>query len=1024
MNKYMKEKISIDEQLRTANQKLQDGRFEDAIQMYQELLQQRPELESLIRFNLEWAKYQQSGTEWKEEPLPESTQTINPHQPTTPINDLSISSDRYALVIHVFHLDTLDDLSAHVRYFPAAGDQFVTCPDSFSLNQVNHIRHHFPLARIFRVPNIGQDVGALIHLMNWVDFSHYGFICKIHTKKGRQRPVEWRRALLAGVLGDSAQIERTISTFHTDPTVMLAGAKQLFVYGPTHLMNNTDHIRKHFTPLLGDFDFETADWGFIAGTCFWIRSTILLKIKAQLDNLEINLVTYADDGTLSHAMERMFGLMVAVDNGKLLLHDVLDHENSKIVTEGFPADSERGSVEIYKLLRQLYDIQDDPNQLRGWIHAYERQTIVDGWLALIGDPTPREIMVQIGDSRIETVAARLRSDLMSAGINEGRHAFSIVVPGQEIDGKPKDIVLIDKQTSTVVAKKVHSWMPRQPDYVDFQGFLKSSMTQPLIERPFVESDRRCFAVMEGIANQLCVHTAGLLSPPLVSVIMPVYNRAGIVAEAIHSVLAQTYQNFELIVVDDGSTDNSVAAVQACNDSRIRLVVLPENGGQSTARNAGLKIADGEIIAYLDSDNAWDERYLAAVVAAFDQLPQADAAYSGMLLYRNAESSPYAVRYGHFHRGLLENCNYIDTNVFAHRRELGERLDGFDQSLKRFPDYDLILRSSEIGTLYSLPMLLCRYYHNKADNTMTNNPYHLEDMQVLHQRLYARTAEKLRTADRQNLTHPVAVIIPNWQSQQDIDECLNALCAKDWKGQLHIIVVDNASDRDVVDYLTTRKKAGDIELISNSINYGFSYAVNQGIARAATDADILVLNNDAIVQGGAIQALQQACHTLPKAGITVPRQILPAGTKTLRTHVPYADKSRDCDVNISAHHHNIAYVPTFHDGKALELTYAPFFAAYIRREVITDIGVLDAEYGRHYRSDRVYCDMARHIGGYKIYYIPDAFIIHKLQKATDHLRDSSTDRQKFELMFQRNQWDQETAAALGFRFAPWDTTEQR
>jgi GT2 family glycosyltransferase len=379
-----------------------------------------------------------------------------------------------------------------------------------------------------------------------------------------------------------------------------------------------------------------------------------------------------------------------------------------------------------------------------------------------------------------------------------------------------------------------------------------------------------------------------------------------------------------------------------------------------------------------------------------------------------------VRYGHFHRALLENNNYIDMNIFSHRRGLMDRISGFDRTLKRYEDYDFILRAAEAGTVYSVPVLLCRYYYEKADNTSTADPRYESHLNIIHHHLHARNSARLEASDQAGLDHPVAVIIPNWQSLDEIKECLDALTAKDWEGQLTIIVVDNASDTEVVHYLAERESAKDIQLIQNTHNYGFTYAVNQGITQAKPEADILLLNNDAIVQKGAVQALQKACYTLADAGMTVPRQILPARTQTLLTHVPFAREAADCDVNISAHHRNIAQVPVFHNGKVLELSFAPFFAVYIRRDLITRIGLLDAEYGRHYRSDRVYCDMARHVAGRKIYYAPEAFVVHRLQKATDHLRDTDSHSTEFERMFVRNQWDQPTAAQLGFRSAPWDT----
>lgn len=932
------------------------------------------------------------------------------------------SDYRYALIVHVFHLDTLEDLACHAIHFPEESDQFITCPDTFMDGEIKQIEFYFPSAQIFKVPNANQDFGALLELMSRVDLSNYSFVCKIHSKKGKKRPVEWRRALLDGVLGNRMQVDRIIRTFCGDSSLMLAGAWQLFLHGPSNLWKNAENIRTYFDLLIGDFAFETVDWGFFAGTCFWIRTSILLEIKALMSKIEITSASYVDDGTPAHAAERIFGLLVAARGGKVLLNDVLDTAKYTIETEGFPSSGLRKQVKISHLLADLYKISPGTKQLCGALDVSVQKNAVSGWIAFIGDPLPRHFILKVGESRVEGVASAFRPDLKKNGINNGEHAFLLNVPDQEIDGESKEIVLIDKESSTIIAKEERSWAREERNYLDFEGFLKSSMTQPLIMAPFFEADKRSFAVMEGVANRLCASVGELHDQPLVSVIMPVYNRAEIVSGAIRSVLNQSYQNLELIVIDDGSTDKTIAVVQAFeNDSRLKLLVLRENLGPSAARNAGLQIADGDIIAYLDSDNVWDDRYLAAVVGAFNVLSNADAIYSGILLYRQAESAPFGVRYCHYHRSLMENHNYVDLNIFAHRRKLLDCMDTFDDNLKRFVDYDFILRASEKGKLYSVPMLLCRYYYDKAENTITQNSNHKSQLQIVHENLNRRTAEFLKQADCRDLEHSVAVVIPNWQSLPDIQECLEALSCKNWKGKLQIIVVDNGSDEEVVDYLSSQEVAGKISLIRNSVNYGFTYAVNQGIEKAPSNADILLLNNDAIIQGGAVQSLQQACYSLPDAGITIPRQILPAGTDSLRTHVPWALDAYECDVSISAHHQNILSLPIFHDGGTVEMLYAPFFAAYIRREVISQIGLMDAEYGRHYRSDRIYCDMVRCIGKRRIYYVPEAFVIHKLQRATEQLRDSNQFRNnEYELMFRRNQWDEATASDLGFRSAPWDT----
>ncbi|WP_152389798.1 glycosyltransferase [Azotobacter salinestris] len=1001
-----------------ANLALRAGKLKEAIELYTLALDEHPHLESHIRFSMSLASKRQGNS----------------------LEKASEEKPQFALVIHAFHLDVLDDLVYHVANFPKDADQYVTFPEDFPDDKRTAIKSAFPKATAVAVPNVGQDIGALFSLMDKVNLSRYGFICKIHSKKGNKKPLEWRLALLRGVLGSQAQVLRTIKIFQSDPSVKLAGSRQLYLHGPSNLWKNAENIRKMFGNLVTGFDYTSKDWGFIGGTCFWIRTDILTAIRDQMRRIELKPTAYIDDGTPAHAVERIFGMLPVISGGKVVLNDVIDIDAPVTETKAFPTGLPKERVSIVALLDKLKlptttitqvaatslestlvsktSLTKNP-QIRGSLELITNRPEIHGWLANMGDETPRKAIIRIEDTDIPVMAATFRADLKKHNINAGKHAFSITVPTLFMDGKPHQLALIDDKTRTIIVQKTCSWERPKRNYVDFASFLESSMTQPIIQAPFTEEDKRSFAMMENIANRLCKQAADLTSPPLVSVIMPVYNREKILAYSIKSVLEQNYKYFELIIIDDGSSDGSIAVAESFSDRRIKLLKQRSNAGHSAARNAGLSAARGKIIAYLDSDNTWDPRYLSATVGAFNNLPDADAVYSGQLLYRGHSKEPFAVRYGHFNRSLLENNNFIDLNSFAHDRKLLEKIQGFDISLKRFVDYDLVLRASEQGKLYSIPVILSHYFYDKAENTVTNEIKHLSDMDIVRTRLETRTRNRLQILDKADLEHHTTVVIPNWQSLEDIRDCLKSLSARDWKGMLDIIIVDNNSDENVLAYLRAESVASHIILIENKRNYGFTYAVNQGIARSRPGSDILLLNNDAIAQPGAIAALQRACYSLPDAGMTVPRQILPTGTKTLRTHVPYANEARDCDVNISAHHQNIVTLPLFHDGGVLELSYAAFFAVYIRRDIINDLGSLDAEYGRHYRSDRVYCDFMRNILGRKLYYIPDSFFIHKLQKATDTLRDSGKRDTEFELMFKRNQWDTETAAALNFRQAAWD-----
>jgi GT2 family glycosyltransferase len=181
--------------------------------------------------------------------------------------------------------------------------------------------------------------------------------------------------------------------------------------------------------------------------------------------------------------------------------------------------------------------------------------------------------------------------------------------------------------------------------------------------------------------------------PRVSVIIATYNRSGTLRYAIASVLGQTMQDFELLVVGDGCTDDSEAVVTAYNDPRIRWINLPENSGhQSAPNNRGLQEARGEFIAYLGHDDLWLKHHLEFSVQSLDQ---SGAAFAHSLMLRIANSD-----------GDLEVPIFPDpgNGIFAppsctiHRRTVVERIGGWNdyRKLTIFPDVDFCARARAAG----------------------------------------------------------------------------------------------------------------------------------------------------------------------------------------------------------------------------------------------------------------------------------------------------------------------------------------
>lgn len=546
-------------------------------------------------------------------------------------------------------------------------------------------------------------------------------------------------------------------------------------------------------------------------------------------------------------------------------------------------------------------------------------------------------------------------------------------------------------------------------FTNFQQFLQKSYNSPLFRAEFIEEDKRIMSVMENITDYLMNNVSKLSQKPLVSVIMPVYNRVNVIKNAINSILNQNYSDWELIIVDDGSTDGTRELLKSLTDPRIKIFFNEHNMGVSKSRNNGLKKAKGEYIAYLDSDDLWDSRFISAMVGAFIELPDADFVYSAQLLYDTYDSAPFAMRFGAFNKSLLYNNNYIGINCFMYKRTIFDELGGFNTDLNRLVDYDLLLRIANKFNIYSVPILVSKVFFNSASNRISNS-----NINLINAFRCIQIKNKKEPSKSSKLNKKVSIIIPNYESLKDLQDCINAILSFKLDN-IEIIISDNNSNSAVKYYLKTLELNPVFKIIFNDINYGFSHAVNQAIDVSDKNSDILLLNNDAVLTEGAIECMQESAYALPDCGMVVPQQVLPGGTPTINTHVPYAVPHFECDTTPSDYQKNIINMPIFHDGKVLQLDFAPFFCAYIRRDVFNKSNGIDARLGRHYRSDRIFCDYLTNVMNLKIYHISNAKVYHKLQKATSKLKN---DEKVYDVMFIKNEWEEELAEKLGYEQPPW------
>ena len=186
---------------------------------------------------------------------------------------------------------------------------------------------------------------------------------------------------------------------------------------------------------------------------------------------------------------------------------------------------------------------------------------------------------------------------------------------------------------------------------------------------------------------------------MVSVIIPTYNREAVIGRAIESVLKQTYPHFELIIIDDGSTDQTKQVVEQIVDERIRYILLEENGGVGHARNVGIAEAKYDYIAFLDSDDEWlPQKLELQMEKLLDSSTGFGAVYCRMG-GNDRTGKPYIFPPYNMERSILEGKlfpnmlmqNLIGTPTVLVRRDCIEKVGGFKEALICLEDWEWILR---------------------------------------------------------------------------------------------------------------------------------------------------------------------------------------------------------------------------------------------------------------------------------------------------------------------------------------------
>jgi glycosyltransferase involved in cell wall biosynthesis len=199
---------------------------------------------------------------------------------------------------------------------------------------------------------------------------------------------------------------------------------------------------------------------------------------------------------------------------------------------------------------------------------------------------------------------------------------------------------------------------------------------------------------------------------LVSIVIPVHNRETLIERALLSAASQTFRDFEIIVVDDGSTDGTTERVSSCNIAGLTLVRHTENRGAAAARNTGIRASHGDFIAMLDSDDTWEADKLRIQIEAAKKAGSAfQASCTGFYLHdaRKLSVNVPELTPGTFKHDVLWGCTISPGSTLLVTRQTLDRVGPQDECLRRLEDWDWLLRFAEHGDMRLVQQPLAHVY---------------------------------------------------------------------------------------------------------------------------------------------------------------------------------------------------------------------------------------------------------------------------------------------------------------------------
>jgi GT2 family glycosyltransferase/SAM-dependent methyltransferase/Flp pilus assembly protein TadD len=472
--------------------------------------------------------------------------------------------------------------------------------------------------------------------------------------------------------------------------------------------------------------------------------------------------------------------------------------------------------------------------------------------------------------------------------------------------------------------------------------------------------------------------------PMVSVIVPTFNRSERLRTALHSIAQQSFQDYEIIVVNDAGLPVEAVVKDLNRDGRITLVNHDRNRGLAASRNTGLRHARGRYVCYLDDDDRYLPDHLETLISRLEGSEFRVAYTDAWRVHERLEGGQYVevgrdLPYSYdFNPASLLVSNYFPVLCVMHERTCLDDIGLFDESLFAHEDWDLWIRMATKYPFKHLARTTAEFTWREDGSSMTSGTRdtYVRTMEIIYRkyRSYAEVVPGLLKVQQNHLSefqarsrpkrYDCSIIVPVWNKVELTRQCLLALVEATSGATYEVIVVDNGSTDGTQEFLMTL--GGDVQVIRNTTNQGFAKACNQG-ARAAHGKYLVFLNNDTIPQPGWLNALVMEVEGDASVGVVGSKLLFPDGT------IQHAGVVRDCQ-HLLPYHLYKSFAgdhPAVNQRREFQIVTAA--CLLIRRSLFEEVGGFDEGYVNGF-EDADLCLKVKERGSLVVYQ-PRSVIIH-------------------------------------------------